>query len=99
MDGTEATNLCGFSRIYLVNIYNNRIKPHFHCNHNISTDAKLQLALRAIDGLDVASLSEDEKEYAAKAIECGYLFRDGNMLYTKTLTCDMSNYDSMDDIG
>ena len=99
MDGTEATNLCGFSRIYLINIYNKRIKPHFHCNHNISTDAKLQLALRAIDGLDVASLSEDEKEYAAKAIECGYLFREGNMLYTKILTCDMSNYDSMDDIG
>ena len=31
------------------------------------------------------ALSEDEKEHAAKAIECGYLYREGDMLYTKIL--------------
>ena len=43
------------------------------------------MALRSIEGLHIASLSEIEREHAAKAIECGYLYRDGDMLYTKVL--------------
>ena len=45
-------------------------------------------ALKAIDGLAVASLSDKEKEHAAKAIEQGYLYREGDMLYTKILVHD-----------
>ena len=30
-------------------------------------------------------MTEAEKEQAAKAIECGYLYREGNTLYTKIL--------------
>ena len=84
-DGTYAENVCGFSKIHLINVYMTRIKAHFHCGHNISRDPQIQLALRAIEGLDISSLSETEKEHAAKAIECGYLYRDGDMLYTKIL--------------
>lgn len=84
-DGAAAKNICGFSDIHFDNIYITRIKRKFCAGHNISQDSKMQLALRAINGLDVASLSEDEKEHAAKAIECGYLYRDGDMLYTKIL--------------
>lgn len=69
----------------LENIYITRIKPHFHCGLNIAAHPQLQLALRAIEGLDVNTLSELEKEHAAKAIECGYLYREGEMLYTKIL--------------
>lgn len=84
-DGIVAQNICGFSRISLDNIYITRIKHHFHCGHNISNDPQIQLAIRAIDGLSISSLSETEKEHAAKAIECGYLYRENDMLYTKIL--------------
>ena len=84
-DGEYAENICGFSKVHLRNIYITRIKAHFRCGYNISRDPQIQLALRAIDGLNITTLSETEKEHAAKAIECGYLYRDGDMLYTKIL--------------
>jgi len=84
-DGEYAENLCGFSKVHIRNIYITRIKAHFRCGHNIARDPQIQLALRSIEGLDIKTLSEKEKEHAAKAIECGYLYRDGDMLYTKVL--------------
>lgn len=91
LDGVYAENVCGYSQVYAWNIYISRIQPHFHCAHNIATDPQLQLALRAISGLDIASLSEDGKEHAAKAVGCGYLYREGNMLYTKILACTVED--------
>ena len=84
-DGIGGENICGFSNVHMSNIYISRIKAHFRCGHNISLDPMLQLALRAIEGIDISSLPEHEKEHAAKAIECGYLYRDGDMLYTQIL--------------
>ena len=55
-------------------------------------DGKLQLAIRAVDGLEVASLSEAEQEQAAKAIAEGYLYREGDVLYTKILVCDYDDW-------
>lgn len=89
-DGVDAQNVCGFSNVHLDNIYIDRIKRHFSCGLNVSKEPKIQLALRAIEGLDIAALSEAEKEHAAKAIECGYLYRDGDMLYTKILVSPFS---------
>lgn len=94
-DGVSAHNICGFSNVHLENIYITRIKEHFHCGHNVSQDYPLQIALRAIDGLAVDSLTEEEKEQAAKAIECGYLYRDGGMLYTKFLVSAFSDRDQL----
>lgn len=94
-DGIDAQNICGFSRVYAENIYTARIPFHFHCRHNISQDPQLQLAIRAIEGLKIASLSEAEKECAAKAIECGYLYRDGDMLYTKILVSRIADQDKL----
>ena len=65
----------------------------------MSIDPQIQLALRAIDGLDIACLSEREKEQAAKAIECGYLLREGNMLYTKILVNTLSDCSRLFDIS
>ena len=61
-DGVDAKNVWGFSKIHLDNIYITRIKAHFHCGLNVSNDVEIQLALRAIEGLALSSLSEDEKE-------------------------------------
>lgn len=98
-DGADAENVCGFSRINLDNIYITRIRPHFHCNLNISNDPLIQLALQAINGINISSLSETEKEHAAKAIECGYLYREGDMLYTKILVSEIKDMDRLFDIS
>ncbi len=94
-DGIDAENVCGFSRIHMTNIYNTRIQRHFECGHNIANDPQIQLALKAIEGLAVASLSDVEKEHAAKAIEQGYLYRKGDMLYTKILVHDGKDSDRL----
>ncbi len=94
-DGVDAQNVCGFSEVHLDNIYITRIKKHFSCGLNVSKDPLIQLALRSIEGLDIASLSEQEMEHSAKAIECGYLYRDGDMLYTKILVSPLSDIDNL----
>jgi len=98
-DGVDAQNVCGFSNVHLDNIYITRIKKHLSCGLNVSKDPQIQLALRAIEGLDITTLSEKEKEHAAKAIECGYLYRDGDMLYTKILVNALSDRDRLFDIS
>ncbi len=99
LDGVNAHNICGFSNVHLYNIYITRIKQHFNCFHNVSTDPQIQFMLRSIDGLDISSLSEQEKECAAKCIECGYLYRDGDMLYTKILVTNIADSDRVFDIS
>ena len=88
-DGIEAANICGYKKVELQNIYISRILPHFHCGHNIGNDPLLQLAIRSIQGMKIEELTEDEKEYAAKAVECGYIYREEDTLYTKILTFEI----------
>ena len=88
-DGISTNNICGFSKVSLVNIYPKHIRKHFGCGHDIGNDLQLNLAIRAVDGLEIAVLSEHEKESAARAIECGYLYKEGNTLYTKILVFGM----------
>ena len=89
-DQSYGENICGYSKVIAENIYVTKVKAHFHCGPQTMLDTKLQLAIRAVVGLEVASLSETEQEQAAKAIAEGYLYREGDMLYTKILVC---NYD------
>ncbi|HJD23796.1 MAG TPA: sigma-70 family RNA polymerase sigma factor, partial [Firmicutes bacterium] len=84
-DGVRARHIAGYSSVSVENIYISRISAHFHCGHDIGNDLPLQLAIRAVGGLPVAGLSEEEKEAAARAVECGYLYREGDTLYTKIL--------------
>ena len=88
-DGTSAESLCGYARVRADNIYISRIRKHFSCGANLAKDIRLQLALRAVDGLPLAALSEEEREHAARAIDCGYLCREGDTLYTKVLVGPM----------
>lgn len=90
-DGLEAQNVCGFSKIRVNNIYITRINAHFYCDLNVSNNREIQLALQAIDGLPVSTLSENDQEHAAKAIECGYLYREGDLLYTGILVHDIKD--------
>lgn len=79
-DGINAWHTCGYSHIFMDNLYGNRLRKHFECGHNISQDPLLLLTIRSVDGLPLAALSEEEQEVAAKAIQCGYLQKDGDLL-------------------
>ncbi len=90
---TSADNICGYTKVRFDNIYTTKNKKHFSCTHNISTDPTLQLALRAVNGIKVETLTEEEKEHAAKAIDCGYLYREDDTIYTKILVHSMTDND------
>lgn len=79
-DTTCADAVGGYQHVFAENIYGSRLDKHFAYGHNLSQDAKLLMVLRAIDGLSVNSLTDDERELAAKCIECGYLCRQGDTL-------------------
>lgn len=98
-DGVNAEHVCGYAKVRLDNIYITRIRAHFHCGLNVAGDIPIQLALRAVDGLDTASLTEEEKEYAARAVACGYLYQEDKTLYTKILVNDMKDRDRLFDIS
>ncbi len=88
-DTASVKNFCGYRLVEISNIYHHPvIKPNFYCDYNIANDEALTLAVRAVDGIDVNALSENEREQAARAIGEGYIYRDGNTLYTKFLVVD-----------
>lgn len=93
-DGISAEKLCGYAAVLATNVYGSRIEAHFHCGHSLYTDTTFQMILKAIGGLSVESLSEAEKESAAKAIECGYLRKNGSVLEPKVLV--IGEHDSKD---
>lgn len=90
-DGIDATSIGGYKSVFASNIYGKRIDKHFHCGHNLSNDPKLLMVLRAIGGIAIDHLSKSEKEIAAKALECGYLRKNGNIIEPKIIVIDRKN--------
>ena len=87
-DGNNAYDIDEYANVSISNIYGRRIKKHFSCGHNVSQDKQLRLTIRAIKGLPLSSLSEDERETAAKAIESGYVKKENDTLYPKILVSE-----------
>lgn len=94
-----AENLCGFRYAAIDNLHLSHNRRYFSYTHNMATDPKLQMVLRAIGGLNISSLTNDEKEHVAKAVEDGYLYRDGDVLYTKILVCPMNEEKRMFEVS
>lgn len=87
-DGIDAKAVGGYQSVLVSNVYGKRIDAHFHCGYNLSHDPKLLMLLRAIGGISIEELSETEKEIAAKALECGYLRKNGNIIEPKIIVID-----------
>lgn len=84
-DGIDTSEICGYKHVFMSNMYGPRLDAHFHCGHNIGTDPQILLLLRSIGGKKTDSLTESEKESAAKAIECGYIRKNGDLLEPNVL--------------
>lgn len=87
-DGIDAAAVGGYKSVFIANLYGKRINKHFDCYHNFSHDAELLMILKAIGGLSIDSLTEAEKEIAAKAIECDYLRKLGNIIEPKIVVIE-----------
>ena len=87
-DGISGNDIGGYKEVYMSNMYGRRLQRHFSCGHNISQDPLILLTIRAIKGLPLSSLSEDEKEVAAKAIEVGYIKKENDILIPKILVSE-----------
>lgn len=90
-DGINAADIAGYKAVFVSNLYGKRLDAHFHCGHNISLDSKLLMALKAVGGFPVDELTETEKEIAAKALECGYLYKEDNRIVPKMVVFDRKN--------
>lgn len=90
-DGICANEICGFKYVDIANMYGPRLDAHFHCGHNIANDKMILLLLRSIGGIKIDALNEDEKEIAAKAIECGYIRKNGGVIEPNVLVFDKAN--------
>lgn len=86
--GTYAMEVAGYREIYMENLSGERMEAHFNIYHNLSTDKKILMLLRTVEGLNVDELTEEEKEIAAKAIACGYICQKGKVLVPKILVID-----------
>ncbi|MBQ3099795.1 MAG: sigma-70 family RNA polymerase sigma factor [Clostridia bacterium] len=87
-DGISGKGILGYKSVAFSNMYGTLIDPHFRCGHNIANDEMLLMTVRAINGLDIDTLSDSDKEIAAKASECGYLRKNGNIIEPKIITFD-----------
>lgn len=108
-DGNETRDFCGYSYVFIRNIYGKRIDKHFYAGQDITNDEKMNLTLKAIGGMYVSKLTEKQKEIAAKAIECGFLRKVGDILEPRIITIEFKEwekyrnllrgyYDSVEDI-
>lgn len=93
-DGICASSVGGYRSVHISNIYGKHIKARFHCDHNLAQDQKLLMVLKAIGGISIDELSETEKEIAAKALECSYLRKNGNIIEPKILVIDKKDRES-----
>lgn len=87
-DGISANEFCGYANVQASNMYGPRLAPHFHCGHNMANDVMLSLTVRSVGGIKIESLREDEKEITAKAIECGYIRKNGDIIEPNVLIYD-----------
>lgn len=97
-DRISAENICGYKKVWFENIYISSVKEHFHCGHDIANDKQLQWAIKAIHGIKADDIKEESREDVAKAVECGYLYREGDIFYTKMLVMDVGSIDSEDEL-
>ena len=91
-DGNDTKDFCGYSYVFIRNIYGGRMDKHFYAGQGITNDEKLNLTLKAIGGISVGDLTEKQKEIAAKAIECGFLRKSGDILEPKIVAIQKKDW-------
>ena len=93
-DGNDTHDFCGYSYVFIRNIYGKRMERHFYCGQTITNDEKLRLTLKAIGGMDINTLDKTQREIAAKAIECGFLRKNGEFLEPRIVAIEQKDWEN-----
>lgn len=93
-DGNDTRDFCGYSYVFIRNIYGKRIDRHYYCGQTITNDEKLRLTLKAIGGMDINTLDKTQREIAAKAIECGFLRKNGEFLEPRIVAIEQKDWEN-----
>ncbi|MBQ3149730.1 MAG: RNA polymerase sigma factor [Clostridia bacterium] len=92
-DGIHVVSTGGYKSVSIANIYGERISPHFRCGTSINHDSKIMMLIKSVGGICLNDLSDDEKEIAAKALQCGYLRKKGDILEPAVIVIDKKDRD------
>ena len=92
-DSNNARDFCGYSFVDLRNIYGPKKDALYRVGHNLTHEIGISLLLKSIGGLPIKSLTEEQKELAAKGIEIGLLRKNDSLLEPAIIIIDNKNSD------
>ncbi len=93
-DGNDTHDFCGYSYVFIRNIYGRRMDRHFYCGEKIANDERLRLTLKAIGGMNINMLDKTQREIAAKAIECGFLRKNREFLEPQIVAVEQKDWEN-----
>ena len=79
-EGINGNEIGGYKHVSLTNIYGYRKEPHFKTETNLARSHDIIMMLQSVGGLDINTLSDNEKEIAAKGIERKLIKKDGDII-------------------
>ena len=92
-DCNNAGDFCGYSYVEIRNIYGPKKDALYRVGRNLTHDKGISLLLKSIGGLPIKSLTEEQKELAAKGIEIGLLRKNDSILEPAIIIIDNINSD------
>ena len=90
-DCNNARDFCGYSYVEIRNIYGPKKDALYRVGHNLTHEIGISLLLKSIGGLPIESLTEEQKELAAKGIEVGLLSKNDVLLEPAIIIIDNKN--------
>lgn len=90
-DSNNARDFCGYSFVDLRNIYGPKKDALYRVGYNLTHDKVISLLLKSIGGLPIGSLTEEQKELAAKGLEIGLLRKNDVLLEPAIVIIDNKN--------
>ena len=90
-DCNNARDFCGYSYVEIRNIYGPKKDALYRVGHNLTHEIGISLLLKSIGGLPIESLTEEQKELAAKGIEVGLLRKNDSLLEPAIIIIDNKN--------
>lgn len=94
-DGCHARDFGGYSIVEFRNIYGAKKDAYHRAGDNIAQNQILAFIIKAIDGIAVDSLTEEQKELAARGLETGLLCKNEGVLKPTFIITDYKNVNEL----
>ena len=94
-DGCHARDFCGYSIVEFRNIYGAKKDAYHRAGDNIAQNTTLAFILHTIGGIAVDSLTEEQKELAARGLEIGLLRKKDGVLEPALIVLDYKTFNDI----